>query len=34
VYPREGHGWSEREHQVDAWNRAHGWLDKHVKNKS
>jgi dipeptidyl aminopeptidase/acylaminoacyl peptidase len=34
VYPREGHGWSEREHQIDAWNRAHAWLDKHVKNQS
>ncbi len=31
VYPREGHGWTEREHQVDAWNRVHAWLDKHVK---
>ena len=30
VYPREGHGWSEREHQVDAWNRARGWLEKHL----
>ena len=30
VYPREGHGWSEREHQLDAWNRVHAWLDKHV----
>jgi dipeptidyl aminopeptidase/acylaminoacyl peptidase len=33
VYPREGHGWSEREHQIDAWNRAHAWLDTHVKNR-
>jgi dipeptidyl aminopeptidase/acylaminoacyl peptidase len=32
VYPREGHGWSEREHQIDAWNRARAWLEKHVKN--
>ena len=34
VYPREGHGWSEREHQVDAWNRLHAWLEKHVKNRT
>ena len=30
VYPREGHGWSEREHQIDAWNRVRDWLAKHV----
>jgi dipeptidyl aminopeptidase/acylaminoacyl peptidase len=30
VYPREGHGWSEREHQIDAWGRAHDWLQKHL----
>jgi dipeptidyl aminopeptidase/acylaminoacyl peptidase len=30
VYPREGHGWSEREHQIDAWNRARDWLARHV----
>jgi dipeptidyl aminopeptidase/acylaminoacyl peptidase len=30
VYPREGHGWSEREHQIDAWHRARGWLEKHL----
>jgi dipeptidyl aminopeptidase/acylaminoacyl peptidase len=34
IYPREGHGWSEREHQIDAWNRAHAWLEKYVKNRS
>jgi dipeptidyl aminopeptidase/acylaminoacyl peptidase len=34
VYPREGHGWSEREHQIDAWNRVHAWLEKHVKNQA
>jgi len=26
VYPREGHGWTEREHQLDAWNRIRDWL--------
>ena len=34
VYPREGHGWTEREHQIDAWDRIHAWLDKHVKNRA
>ncbi len=28
VYPREGHGWLEREHQIDTWNRMRGWLAK------
>jgi Dipeptidyl aminopeptidases/acylaminoacyl-peptidases len=31
VYPREGHGWSEREHQIDAWNRISAWLGKHLQ---
>lgn len=30
VYPREGHGWSERDHQIDAWNRIRDWLDKYL----
>jgi dipeptidyl aminopeptidase/acylaminoacyl peptidase len=30
VYPREGHGWTEREHQIDAWNRMREWLARHV----
>jgi dipeptidyl aminopeptidase/acylaminoacyl peptidase len=33
IYPREGHGWSEREHQIDAWNRVQAWLESHVKNR-
>jgi dipeptidyl aminopeptidase/acylaminoacyl peptidase len=32
IYPREGHGWSEREHQIDAWNRVQAWLETHVAN--
>jgi len=32
IYPREGHGWTEREHQIDAWNRVQAWLEKHVEN--
>jgi dipeptidyl aminopeptidase/acylaminoacyl peptidase len=30
VYPREGHGWSERGHQIDAWNRVRDWLGRHL----
>jgi dipeptidyl aminopeptidase/acylaminoacyl peptidase len=30
VYPREGHGWLEWEHQIDAWERIRGWLDRHL----
>jgi dipeptidyl aminopeptidase/acylaminoacyl peptidase len=30
VYPREGHGWSEREHQIDSWNRIRDWLAGHL----
>ena len=33
VYPREGHGWTEREHQIDTWNRMHDWLETHVENR-
>ena len=30
VYPREGHGWTEREHQIDAMNRVRDWLARHL----
>ncbi len=30
VYPREGHGWTEREHQIDAWRRIEAWFDEHL----
>jgi len=30
VYPREGHGWTEREHQIDAMNRVREWLARHL----
>jgi dipeptidyl aminopeptidase/acylaminoacyl peptidase len=30
VFPREGHGWSERGHQVEAWNRIRVWLARHL----
>jgi len=30
VYPREGHGWTEREHQIDSWNRMRDWLASHL----
>jgi dipeptidyl aminopeptidase/acylaminoacyl peptidase len=30
VYPREGHGWTERDHQIDAWHRIEAWLAEHL----
>src|SRR5205807_1523435 len=30
VYPREGHGWLERDHQIDTWNRMRDWLAQHL----
>jgi dipeptidyl aminopeptidase/acylaminoacyl peptidase len=30
IYPREGHGWTERDHQIDAWERMRDWLAKHL----
>jgi dipeptidyl aminopeptidase/acylaminoacyl peptidase len=33
VYPREGHGWTEREHQLDAWNRTREWLARHFDSR-
>jgi dipeptidyl aminopeptidase/acylaminoacyl peptidase len=30
VYPREGHGFTEREHQLDFWRRIFDWLDRHL----
>ncbi len=30
VYPREGHGWGEREHQLDVWRRIVTWFDRHL----
>jgi dipeptidyl aminopeptidase/acylaminoacyl peptidase len=30
VYPREGHGWLEHDHQLDAWKRIQAWLDRHL----
>ena len=29
-HPREGHGWTEREHQIDSWNRTRDWLARHL----
>jgi dipeptidyl aminopeptidase/acylaminoacyl peptidase len=31
VYPREGHGWIEREHQIDVWHRTRDWLAQHLR---
>jgi dipeptidyl aminopeptidase/acylaminoacyl peptidase len=30
VFPREGHGWTEREHQIESWNRTRDWLSRHL----
>jgi len=30
VYPREGHGWTEREHLTDSWNRMRDWLARYL----
>jgi dipeptidyl aminopeptidase/acylaminoacyl peptidase len=30
VYPREGHGVREREHQLDSWRRTIRWFDRHL----
>lgn len=31
VYPREGHGISERAHQLDFWDRARAFFDQHLR---
>jgi dipeptidyl aminopeptidase/acylaminoacyl peptidase len=31
IYPREGHGWVERKHKVDAWVRHLEWFKNHKK---
>jgi len=30
VYPREGHGFQERAHRLDAWQRSVAWFDRHL----
>jgi dipeptidyl aminopeptidase/acylaminoacyl peptidase len=30
MYPREGHGWLEPEHQLDLWHRVRAWFDRHL----
>jgi dipeptidyl aminopeptidase/acylaminoacyl peptidase len=30
VYPREGHGWLEREHLADAWSRTRDWFARYL----
>jgi dipeptidyl aminopeptidase/acylaminoacyl peptidase len=31
VYPREGHGFQERDHHHDAWRRAIAWFDRNLQ---
>jgi dipeptidyl aminopeptidase/acylaminoacyl peptidase len=33
VYPREGHGFQERGHRLDAWQRTASWFDRHIGKK-
>ena len=33
VYPREGHGFQERGHRLDAWQRTVTWFDRHIGKK-
>lgn len=30
LYPREGHGYLEREHQLDLWHRMRDWFARHL----
>jgi dipeptidyl aminopeptidase/acylaminoacyl peptidase len=30
ILPREGHGWTEREHHTDVWNRVRDWLARYL----
>ena len=32
IYPREGHGTQEWDHQVDLRDRVVGWFDRHLRN--
>ena len=32
TYPREGHGFHERDHQLDAWSRIRSWFDRYLKD--
>jgi dipeptidyl aminopeptidase/acylaminoacyl peptidase len=31
IYPREGHGFAERDHRFDAWRRQVAWFDRHLR---
>jgi dipeptidyl aminopeptidase/acylaminoacyl peptidase len=33
IYPREGHGFQERAHQLDAWQRSVAWFDQHLQGQ-
>ncbi len=30
VLPREGHGWTERQHHTDAWDRVRDWISRYL----
>ena len=33
IYPREGHGFQEQAHQLDAWQRSIAWFDRHLQGQ-
>ena len=30
ILPREGHGWTERQHHTDVWNRVREWISRYL----
>lgn len=30
ILPREGHGWTERQHHTDVWNRVRDWISRYL----
>jgi dipeptidyl aminopeptidase/acylaminoacyl peptidase len=34
IYPREGHGFQERAHQLDAWQRIVAWFNRHLQGRA
>jgi dipeptidyl aminopeptidase/acylaminoacyl peptidase len=34
VYPREGHGLTERNHQLDLLRRMRAWFDRWLRNRA
>jgi dipeptidyl aminopeptidase/acylaminoacyl peptidase len=30
ILPREGHGWTERQHHTDVWEHVRGWISRYL----